>query len=942
MTTSLFSNLQRRTGLLITLVLAITAVLAVPFLTMSPTESASTEPAGPVFDARDLIDERFTSSVYPTGIIAEAETGDLMLAEPLRELLAASTTLRADAELGPNLFGYYNADAATAVDGFLSIADLVEAELQAANQSLATASDADVKQAGAAIIERFGVDSDVLGLSQLTTQDANGDWIVPATTFAVLSDDTKLGFGNVSINLGGDTRSEEYSRQIQTALRTADGWQINGIAIDVNLTSEEQGAVAGPFIGFTVLAALLLVGLIFRSYWVLAVVSTSFLMLLIWLKGLSNLIGFKDDLVLSLIVPIAMVSFGVDYAFHAIGRYREERAIGKPAAAAATGGAAAVSGALVLATASDSVAFLANVTAGIESIVQFGIGAAIALFSAYLLLGVVAPFVIAAIEARVPEPDSSRRTTVGRLAGSLGAAMLAMASVLMLVFVLPWLGVVLTAVTALVTLAIPFVRQSRRPGPRTGDVPLDAADGRFAERIGRGVSALAARRRLVLPIAFVVTIIASIFAVQVPARFDVEDFFSADTDFVQGLDQLDKHVGQRDGEPGTIYIEGDLTDPAALAAIDARIDELRATDSDALARSDGEVRVVSYGLFDIFAETWASPVMTQIVAQQTGVELTDDDGNAIPDTREQITALMSVAAEIGVPLDTENLALTPDDVAVRFDQSTTGAGADATQIGFAVPNSRDQGTVRQARALLDATAAAISNDLDQAFVQATGSPIVREASLDGTNRALLISLPIALLACMTVASTFLRSLRYGMVSVVPILMVVAWLYAFMEIAGYSINLVTATIAAVSIGIGIDFALHYISRYREELERSGRREVAARIAGEGTGLALVASAVSSAVGFGILAFAPMPLFASYGLLTAIMILMALVATLGVLPSLLVVVTRDETPAPTPTNEPTNDVTAPVPDLMLASQFASNPSLVMHTSRLDRITRRLVWL
>jgi uncharacterized membrane protein YdfJ with MMPL/SSD domain len=64
-----------------------------------------------------------------------------------------------------------------------------------------------------------------------------------------------------------------------------------------------------------------------------------------------------------------------------------------------------------------------------------------------------------------------------------------------------------------------------------------------------------------------------------------------------------------------------------------------------------------------------------------------------------------------------------------------------------------------------------------------------------------------------------------------------------------------------------------------------------ITGAGTGLALVASAISSAVGFGILAFAPMPLFAAYGLLTMVMILMALVATLAVLPSLLVLITRD---------------------------------------------------
>ncbi len=123
----------------------------------------------------------------------------------------------------------------------------------------------------------------------------------------------------------------------------------------------------------------------------------------------------------------------------------------------------------------------------------------------------------------------------------------------------------------------------------------------------------------------------------------------------------------------------------------------------------------------------------------------------------------------------------------------------------------------------------------------------------------------------------------------------SWLYAFVELAGYSINLVTATIAAVSVGIGIDFAIHFIARYREGLDRTGDRAAAVAATGVGTGLALVASAASSAVGFGLLALAPMPLFAAYGLLTALMILMAVTATLVVLPSVLVLITRDRSVA-----------------------------------------------
>lgn len=890
--TTVFSRLERRTGGLLIAVALATAALTIPLLGMAPDESASTEPGGAVFDARNRIDERFVSSIYVTGIIGEAEDGDLLRAEALSALHGAQQRLRADPELGPTLFSYFDAEAGVDVEGVLSLADLVDAELRSVEGfGLDSATDADVKDAGARLIDRFGEDSDVLRLSQLTTRNANGDWVVPAVFIPVLSDDTVLGFGNVSVNLGGGTESEEYSRDIQAVFRTADGFTFNGIAIDVNLTSAEQGAVAGPFIGFTVLAALLLVGVTFRSYWVLAVVSASFLVLLIWLKGISNLIGFKDDLVLSLIVPIAMISFGVDYAFHSIGRYREAREAGSPAVESAVAAGAAVSGALVLATMSDSAAFLANLTAGIESVVQFGIGAAVALVSAYLLLGVVTPLVVANIEARIPPPTPGTRATILRGLGALAAALLAMTSVLMLVFVMPALGVVLTAWTVVLTLLLPLRVQERKlDGDAVGDLPASPIGAGVARRIGAVVTAIASRPMIVLPVAVAISAVAATLAVQVPAQFDVEDFFSPDTDFVQGLDLLDEHVGERNGEPAALYIEGDLTDPASLALIRDRLEELRALDEPALAREGERVRFFEYGVFEVFDETWATQLMIDLVASQTGVELTDVDADTIPDTREQVQALLSVASVIGVPFDAQRSVLTADDVAIRIDLRDDGP--DATQITMGVANSRDQGTVREARAALESIAEAISRDLGGTFVQATGSPLVREASLEGTNRALQVSLPVALVLCLVVAAAFLRSIRYGLVSVVPILMVVAWLYAFMELAGYSINLVTATIAAVSIGIGIDFALHFISRYREELHRWGRRSTAVRIASEGTGLALVASAISSAVGFGILALAPMPLFAAYGLLTAIMILMALAATLLVLPSLLVLVTRDE--------------------------------------------------
>lgn len=889
---SFIASIERHPARLFAAIVFVTALLLVPFLAMAPTESASTEPGGSVFEARDRIDERFVSTVRPILIIAEHESGDLLRAEPLRELADAERALRSNGAISRGLYGFYDAGTQRQVDGVISIVDLIDRELQTSGSALDIADDADVARAAAAVIDRYGERSDDVGISALSTRSDAGRWIVPAVTMTVLTDDSILGFGSGAVNLGGDTDVEEFDRSVQEVIRNADGFQVNGVAIDVNLTSEEQGAVAGPFIGFTILAVLLIVGFTFRSYWILAVVGVLLVTLIVWLKGISNLIGLENDLVLSLIVPIAMVSFGVDFAFHSIGRYREERVAGQPARPAVVRGLQAVSGALLLALVSDSVAFLSNVSAGIDSIVQFGIGSAIALAAAYVLLGFVAPIAVSHIEHQVPVPTATRSAALGRVGASVGAAALAMTSVLLLVFILPWLGVVVAALSAVVTVVVPFLlRRRRHDGVRVGNAPMDAKGNRFATGISVAVSAVAARRMIVLPVAFLMSIGAGFLAVQVPAEFDVEDFFSGDTDFVESLDQLDVHVGDRGGETASIYVEGDLTDPARLAEVRRSVGAIEDLETGLLARSnDGRVDVDA-GVFEVFDEAWESPIMAGLVAERTGVQLTDADGDGIPDSRDQVEALMSTASETGVPIDDERLAMTPDEVDVRFDLT----GRPATRFELSLTDTRAQESILAVQQSLAPITADTSAALDESFVEATGGPIVRAESLEATNRALNLSLPIAVVLCLIVSTVFLRSFRYGLASIVPTLIVVAWLYAFMEVAGYAINLVTATIAAVSIGIGIDFAIHFISRYREELDRHGERYRAIDDTAAGTGVALVASACSSAVGFGILALAPMPLFAAYGLLTAIMIMMALVATLVVLPSVLVSVTRDSAPS-----------------------------------------------
>ena len=86
-----------------------------------------------------------------------------------------------------------------------------------------------------------------------------------------------------------------------------------GIAIDVNLEGERQGYSSALFITLTVIAAVAVVGFSLRSYWAVVLIGIGLSTLMIWLKGISFLLGLKGGLIADFIVPIAMISFGVDF-----------------------------------------------------------------------------------------------------------------------------------------------------------------------------------------------------------------------------------------------------------------------------------------------------------------------------------------------------------------------------------------------------------------------------------------------------------------------------------------------------------------------------------------------------------------------------------------------------------------------------------------------------
>ena len=149
-----------------------------------------------------------------------------------------------------------------------------------------------------------------------------------------------------------------------------------------------------PFIVATFIMVLVVVGFAMRSGRVVFLTAFGLVAMIIWLKGLSNLVGLKSSTTLDFIVPIAMISLGADFLIHAVHRYRQERKIGLDPRSAFRTGIGAVLVALVLAMVTDSIAFLSNTSADIETVIGFGIGAALAVLGAFVILGITVPLAL--------------------------------------------------------------------------------------------------------------------------------------------------------------------------------------------------------------------------------------------------------------------------------------------------------------------------------------------------------------------------------------------------------------------------------------------------------------------------------------------------------------------------------------------------------------------
>ena len=124
----------------------------------------------------------------------------------------------------------------------------------------------------------------------------------------------------------------------------------------------------------------------------------------------------------------------------------------------------------------------------------------------------------------------------------------------------------------------------------------------------------------------------------------------------------------------------------------------------------------------------------------------------------------------------------------------------------------------------------------------------------------------------------------ALLGVIPNVLAAALVISFMGFGGIPLNMMTITIAAISIGIGVDDTIHHMTRFQHEFLLSGSYEQALEASTVDVGRALVITSIVLVAGFLVFLLSSLDSVASFGILLAGTVGLALVADFLLMPAL----------------------------------------------------------
>ena len=363
----------------------------------------------------------------------------------------------------------------------------------------------------------------------------------------------------------------------------------------------------------------------------------------------------------------------------------------------------------------------------------------------------------------------------------------------------------------------------------------------------------------------------------ISTEFSFTDFLPEDSPVVLTLATIEESFGGGFGETTQVLVEdAELTDPEVFNAFGEVTAALGDTpDVLTVSTPDGPVASATSPATLVQQLLLPGPDGTPVAPGFAEAALAAGYDPATGRIAEDgdVAALLIAARDAAPERAEAVLAFDADAPVAALLEVDTQAGDDrALELRDAI--------VEDATALTDAGAS----------IAITSNAIITAGIVESLSDSQVASLFITLIAATLVLMlTFWIENRrplLGVITMVPVALVVLWTFGLMYVSGIPFGPVTATLTGLAVGIGVPYTIHMARRFEEDRLRYDTLEEAIRETTRNTGGALAGSAFTTAGGFGILITSTLVPFQQMGQVTAYAIGLSLVGALLVLPSLLV--------------------------------------------------------
>ncbi len=383
-------------------------------------------------------------------------------------------------------------------------------------------------------------------------------------------------------------------------------------------------------------------------------------------------------------------------------------------------------------------------------------------------------------------------------------------------------------------------------------------------------------------------LIVTLVAVTGLSRLEVEsrfiDNFRDTTEIYQGLVTIDRELGGTtpldvvlDADPEFLATRHAEAQAPALSA-DDEFDEFDDELADEADEQGGDLGASSY---------WYNSYQLGRVAQVHGyLDSLAETGKvlSIASTVDTLTAING-----GQAPDTFFLSLLyrnlPESVREKLFDPYLSADGNQIRLSVRVRES-DPGLRRQQ--LLERIRRHLVVDMGfrPEQVHLSGMLVLYNNVLQSLYRSQILTIGFVFLTILAMFMMLFRSLKLALIALVPNVLAAGTVLGAMGLSGIPLDIMTITIAAIAVGIGVDDSIHYTYRFRREFARHRCYAQALHDSHTSIGRAMYYTSVIVIVGFSILSLSNFMPTIYFGLLTSFAMAFALIANLTLLPLLLI--------------------------------------------------------